>query len=442
MASKKIYSIKTPDGNPVRCEEAWKDANGGLLTEKATKVSATSRDTIFVNDGTGNLKDSGVSIHSVNSYVCGGIQFSGTASAGTLVGDFEGLTQAQLMRKWPFSALYIDDVVGYTEDGIKLKVADSYLVMPNLWRKTTHSEDGSSTFMVANYQVDDTYTLAYPSSAFKELCLGVYFASLISGFYHSVRDFEPATNMTQSALFSKMPFYKTKSGLRKAEYMDYRVLALYQVLSVIYLGNRNSQSVYRGVCDYGSRYGTIADITDTSSQMTGCTEDSGNRGYMAHAVVSGELLGTSSTYSLSTGMRPFKLLGVENPYGFLWHNVYGLCWKDGKPYVLDTTADLDDEDAINPNTSSLMIEKKFTAYQGQGYQKAFSDASGYPVPISVGASSSTSVGDATWYGSGTPITIFGGRYSDGSDAGLFCLARNYYWGIATTNIGARLSYER
>ena len=40
MASKKIYSIKTPDGNPVRCEEAWKDANGELLTEKVNKADA------------------------------------------------------------------------------------------------------------------------------------------------------------------------------------------------------------------------------------------------------------------------------------------------------------------------------------------------------------------------------------------------------------------
>ena len=62
-------------------EEAWKDANGGLLTAKATKVSSTTADTIFVNDGTGNLKDSGKSIKDiVNTYVCGGIEFSGTAS--------------------------------------------------------------------------------------------------------------------------------------------------------------------------------------------------------------------------------------------------------------------------------------------------------------------------------------------------------------------------
>ena len=32
----KIYSIKTPSGNPVRAEEAWKDSDGNLLNKKAT----------------------------------------------------------------------------------------------------------------------------------------------------------------------------------------------------------------------------------------------------------------------------------------------------------------------------------------------------------------------------------------------------------------------
>ena len=41
MADEKtIYRMKTPSGDPVRVEEAWKDANGELLTEKVNKADA------------------------------------------------------------------------------------------------------------------------------------------------------------------------------------------------------------------------------------------------------------------------------------------------------------------------------------------------------------------------------------------------------------------
>ena len=40
MAKKNVYSLKTVDGDPVRVEEAWKDANGELLTEKVNKADA------------------------------------------------------------------------------------------------------------------------------------------------------------------------------------------------------------------------------------------------------------------------------------------------------------------------------------------------------------------------------------------------------------------
>ena len=38
--AKTIYSIKTPDGNPVRAEEAWKDSDGNLLNKKVTTDTA------------------------------------------------------------------------------------------------------------------------------------------------------------------------------------------------------------------------------------------------------------------------------------------------------------------------------------------------------------------------------------------------------------------
>ena len=443
MATKKVYAIKTPSGDPVRAEEAWKDSNGNLLTQKATKVSTTEEGTIFVNDGHGNLKDSGRSIRNIMTYVNGGIEFSGTASKGTLVGDFEGLTQEQLMRHWPFSALYIEDVDSYSSDGTALGVKDSFLVMPNMWRKAIHSEDGSSTFMIANYQVDETYTLAYPSSDFKELCLAVYFASLgTDGKLHSVAGASPKVNINQATLIADMPYYKRGEGVRRAEYLDYRVMALYQVLSVIYMGTRNSQSVYRGICNYVWSKGSVEDITDEPSRLTGVTELGTSVGFMAHKVVSGEITGTSFTASLASGKRPFKLLGVENPYGFLWQNMYGLTYIDGETYAYNGVGTPSASELVPGSDGNCYTDTGILCAQSTGWQKAYADASGYPVPISVGASESTSVGDYTWYSAGKIISFVGGNFSGGSDAGLFYLSRYCAWGLATSHFGARLSFER
>ncbi len=444
MAEEKtIEAMKSPSGNPLRVEEAWKDSEGNLLTKKATKVDTTEPDTIFVNDGHGNLKDSGESINNLISRVNGGIEFSGEASEGTLIGDFEGLTKEQLMRHWPFSALYIEDVDSYKEDGTALNVKDSYLVMPNMWRKAVHSNDGSSTFLIANYQVDETYTLAYPSNDFKELCLGVYFASLGSdGKLHSVSGATPKTSINQATLIADMPYYKRGEGVRRAEYMDYRVMALYQVLSIIYMGTRNSQSVFRGICGYSYSSGSLSDVTDEPSRLTGVTELATSVGYMPHKVVSGEITGTSFTESLVSGKRPFKLLGVENPYGLLWQNMYGLVFNNGETYAYTGVGTPSASELVPGSTGHCYSDIGVQAVTANGWQKAFTDASGYPVPISVGASGSSSVGDYSWYATEWRISFLGGYFSDGSRDGLFDLYRDYAWGSAPSPFGARLSFER
>ena len=449
MASKKVYAIKTPDGNPVRAEEAWKDANGGLLTAKATKVSSTTTDTIFVNDGTGNLKDSGKSIKDiVNTYVCGGIEFSGTASAGTLVGDFEGLTQAQLMKRWPFSALYIDDVDSYSSDGTAYGHKDSYLVMPNMWRKTTHSDDGSSTFMIANYQVDETYSLAYPSD-FKELCLAVYmsFYDSTAKVYKSVSGQTPSVWQSVKKALSYMPYYKRGGSLRRAEPLDYRVLALYQVLAIIYMGTRNSQNVYVGIVGYSYSTGyPHQDVTDEPSRLTGVTELETSAGYMPHKVVSGEITGTSFTESLASGKRPFKLLGVENPYGCAWQCLYGLSFYNGKCYAYaGSRDDLSATDLAPSDTNAYYADTGVTAATSNNYEKTFADANGYPVCTAIGAGTGTSVGDRLWYNASADtwvVPFFGGVFYRNLECGLFALDVAREWGHGAESFVARLSFER
>ena len=451
--AKTIYSIKTPDGNPVRAEEAWKDANGGLLTAKATKVSSTTTDTIFVNDGTGNLKDSGKSIKDiVNTYVCGGIEFSGTASAGTLVGDFEGLTQAQLMKRWPFSALYIDDVDSYSSDGTAYGHKDRYLVMPNMWHKETHEDNGSSTFMIASYQVDADYEMFYPGG-FTELCIAVYFASTSSESYSdplsSVSGATPVTGLTQTTTLVKAPYYKVMNGttFRRAEYLDYRVLACYRTLATIWASCRNVQFVqgYSGVTGYTGSKWNLEDITDVASRLTGVTEQATSKGYMpAGEVASGEILGTSTTEWLGWQKRPFKLLGVENPYGFLHQPVYGLCHATygTEVYAVNTSHD-PAVDITVPGSDFYKIS--CSVKQVDGWQKTFISVNGFTFPNGVGASDTISVGDYVWNSensSGWNMFTVGGGFSRQTASGLFAIDFHRRFDYVSPDNGVRLTYER
>ena len=122
--------------------------------------------------------------------------------------------------------------------------------------------------------------------------------------------------------------------------------------------------------------------------------------------------------------------------------MYGLTYIDGEAYAYNGVGTPTASELVPGSDGNCYTDTGALCAQSSGWQKAYADASGYPVPISVGASESTSDGDYTWYNAGKMISIVGGSFADGSNDGLFCLGRNSAWGNAYSNLGARLSFER
>ena len=457
MAEKTIYSLKTKNGDPVRVEEAHKDANGELLSNKATKVSTTKANTIFVNDGTGNLKDSGVLIDAIPVRVCGGIKFSRANDAGTLIGDYAGLNSTTIMNKWPFSALYIHSEWAREANGDVISTAENkskFLVMPNAWFKmTANSTYGDFTYMIANYQVDKDYHRFYPGE-FSELCISVYFASLSYGYLMSLKDELPVTGMNQKDVLTKTPYFSSGKGdgsVRKAEYLDYRVWACYRVLATIWATNRNIQLVqgYSGVTNYTGNKWTLDDITDEASRYTGVTESSSSIGCLGPGVVSGEIYGTETTAALDWGKRPFKVLGVENPYGFLHQPIYGIYhnYADGDAdrgiFAISTESEAT-IDIAQPGSDYYTIRKKGYLLPN-GWQTGFDQMYCFMFPSSsAGGSDTTYVGDYCWndFSGNWNILAAGGGFARGTAAGLFAIDANRKFDYASPDNGVRLTYER
>lgn len=373
----------------------------------------------------------------------GGIEIKAKASTGTLIGDYAGLSKEELMTKYPFNKLYIEDVDSFNSDGTATNVKDSYLVMPNCWRYDEYSADGTEIHWIANYKVNDSFYKAYDGD-FTELLLGVYKASLKEGdsLLHSVSGVVPKTSFNQSEENNAMPYYKTGKGMRRAEYQDYRVRGLYNILAIIYLGTRDSQSVYRGICDYAWNTGTYTDILDTDSQKTGVTEQSTSTGYMSHGVVSGEITGTSTTASLDVGKRPFKLLGVENPYGAFWENLYGLVHKNEEVYAYKGSDPIPTDKLAPSDSNTIYTDLNIKMPTDAGNQGAQQNANGFNVPLNLDGNGSTYNGDYYWYSNGWNIALVGGYWYDGSHDGLFYLLVNSGFGYYAANVGFRLSFER
>lgn len=371
--------------------------------------------------------------------VKGGIRFEGSASSGTLLGDFAGKSQSDLMEIFPFSEMTVEDRPSYTQLGVLLNVNDSFMFMPNCWRYDKSDEDGSEEHWVANYKVNSDWKKSYPGD-FTRLGLSKYLANEQNSYLHSISGVIPTVNMNQVTAISKMPYYKRGSEFRRAVYMDGRVWRQYQILCMIYLGSRNSQGVYQGML-YSYSTGKIEkDITDERSRYTGVTEESGSIGRLSHGVVSGEITGTSTTASINAGNRPFQLLGIENPYAFLWMNIYGEFHNSSHLLVYKGT-DVLLPSELDPSTSDKYTDVGDVLPTHEGWQMQIDEAEGYGYVRKLGGNSSLYNGDCYWYDSDYKLFLVGGGWSDGLNGGLSAFGGDCAFGYAGTRIGFRLSLE-
>ncbi len=373
------------------------------------------------------------------NFVKGGVRFGGSSATGTLLGDFANKSKSELMTMFPFKDMVCEDVPSYTANGVLLNISDSFVFMPNCWRHDTSDDDGTEEHWVANYKVDDTWHKSYPGD-FRRLGLSKFFAYEQNSYLHSITGVIPTVNMNQVNATNKMPYYHRGASYRRANYMDARVWRQYQIFCMIYLNCRNLQTIYQGM-QYSYSKGIIADdITDTRSRYTGVTEESGSTGRLSHGVATGEITGTSSTPLLDASKRPFQILGIENPYGFLWTNIYGIMHNNQNLLIYKGTDPLA-SDKLNPSGGDSYTDVGAVLNPSEGWQKQVCDVDGYFYVKSVGGNSSAYDGDYYWYASGYKLFFVGGRWTHGAQAGLLAFHGRNDFGDAWTYIGFRLSLE-
>lgn len=373
----------------------------------------------------------------------GGIRFDGDNQEGTYVGDFAGWTKERVsafLTKW----LYIDKMEAYSSDRTDLGHKCSYLIMPAGWYR--YFDASTQTIWLADYRVNARYKRAYPEP-FKETCLAVYRATEIDGHLFSIAGYIPKADINQSSIVSELtyhyiPDYSTGgTKLRRTEYQDYRTRGLYEDLCCFCSKIWNFQNLYYGIVAYN--WSSDVGIVDERSRYTGVTEESESVGALDEGEVnSGEITGTSTASSLAVGTRPFKLLGVENPYGFAWENLYGIVHKSGEVYAYDGTSDSLTASDLTPSDTNIVYKDTGVVLAHEGWQTTQASANGMLVPTAVGGSSSIYNGDYNWYADGWRVFFSGGARGDTTQAGLFCLDGNAGWGTPASYMGVRLSFQR
>lgn len=193
----------------------------------------------------------------------------------------------------------------------------------------------------------------------------------------------------------------------------------------------------------------VVSITDNASyncsSYTGSTSSLGNTTGRATSTIN-EIGGTKTTYT-DNGKTSISYRGMENPYGNMWDFVYGVnihgdgTHRGGIPYVCT------DYNYAESKNSGNYVSAGFTTVNANGYIKAF----GYGNPdydwlfigSDTGGTSGGIIGDyhyVTANLNGYRVTLLGGGWRSGSDAGGFYWYLNSGVGHRGRIIGARLCY--
>jgi hypothetical protein len=150
--------------------------------------------------------------------------------------------------------------------------------------------------------------------------------------------------------------------------------------------------------------------------------------------------GSAATYS--DGVTPgvdgkvsINYRGLEDLWGNVWEFVDGINIKaDRRPYVADHgfASDVFDE----PYTDA-----GFNLPSVTGYVSNFAcsgDADWLLMPSAVGGSDSTYIPDYYYQATGNRVALVGGRWDDGTSAGLFGWDVYHASSLANLNVGGRL----
>lgn len=137
-----------------------------------------------------------------------------------------------------------------------------------------------------------------------------------------------------------------------------------------------------------------------------------------------------------SGKHPFVYRSIESVFGDLWQFVDGTNINDNQAWVCK------DSDKYSSNLFTAPYEKlSYITHNGDGYPKSMGLDASLPFanfPTSVDGATNKYYSDYYYQAAGQRIARFGGSWSSGSAAGLFCWGLHYTSSDASVGIGGRL----
>jgi hypothetical protein len=129
--------------------------------------------------------------------------------------------------------------------------------------------------------------------------------------------------------------------------------------------------------------------------------------------------------------------GIEDFYGNVWTFVDGINIQDYVPYISNNSAGFADD-----VFSGDYVSAGITMSASSGYQNTLANSSKGFFPDTIGAGSSTKIGDYYWQNSGNRIMLSGGAAHHGLSAGAFYLHAGWRASDSDVDVGARSQFKK
>lgn len=216
-----------------------------------------------------------------------------------------------------------------------------------------------------------------------------------------------------------------------------------QMLMIIEMGMMNLQTaIAQGVVSLP--WTTGSDTTSSYAAATGSTASLGNGTGRAEKTTTYEG-GVAKEYTVD-GKTSVCWRGKENFWGNIWKFVYGInIWGNGKmgggqPYICSDFSFAESKNSGNYEPAGFTVAPKEGYISAMGYSTA---CDWLFIASECLGNSSLPVGDYTWLTqnlNGYRITLLGGHWGSGGDAGGFYWAVSNGVGSRARGIGGRLVY--
>jgi hypothetical protein len=152
----------------------------------------------------------------------------------------------------------------------------------------------------------------------------------------------------------------------------------------------------------------------------------------------------SGAHALNDGKHSIVWRGLENPFGNIYKNVDGVKISNWRGYVAENPKDYNDTASVAGVYAEPYLPLGYLNANADNYAQELGYDANYPYakfPISVQASSGLFFRDYYYQTSGDRTVFVGGRWINGSGAGLFYWHLDSVLGVAYFVLGARLSYR-